>query len=293
MGDSRIKQCLACGVVFLDSNQEIKKLDEYYSSFDVWKNRLADDEEIRLAAKDSKQRLGLIFKYLNRPVGELRLLDVGAREGFFVSEANKFGFNAIGIDPNKQEVARAQKRGIHLIEGAVEESHFEGEKFDLITIFHVLEHLKNPRDVLVKLKDNLNSDGLLVIEVPNIKSYLAQKHGLSWKFISLEHLFYFSPETLTSLLVESGFEILMIKKRNFSIRNLSINKIFQYFFPTSQNIDRFKMKSKKNNVQKTPLTILLAHNVLKALKIKNLLAFFINYLGRGDHVLFIVRRRQS
>jgi len=85
--------------------------------------------------------------------------------------------------------------------------------------------------------------------VPDIKSYLSQKDGLSWRYIAKEHLFYFSGDSLKKLLETEGFKILEIKKDHTNLSAQSIRQLLRYLIGRSIVRDRFKDKSFAGRVE--------------------------------------------
>jgi len=244
-------------------------------------------ERAKIQIESSQNFLKLISRYLN-PSQHKKLLDVGAGGGILVDEANKFGFDAVGIEINKLLVAEATKRNIPVLWGNIENIEIFpfNYKFDIIVLNHLLEHLNDPVKTLSKLKEYLRDGGFLIIEVPNIESYLAKKHKLSWKYIALEHIFYFSEKTLSKILSQIGFKIIDVKRRNFEISHFSGRTMLQYILGTKIKRDRFKMKVPRIS-ERTPQ--IKRENFFKKI-IKRFLVFLIKILGREDHLIFITKK---
>ena len=280
--NQRILKCRNCGIIFLTPDLIIPEVEKYYSHGNFWRDKINDPQQMTMLKRNAKALLSLMALY-KKPDPSVKLLDIGSHEGVFIEEAVKFGYQAQGIEPNKRIVAQARSRGLPIVEGTIENLD-EQEKFDIITIFHVLEHLPDPRLALEKIKSHLKKDGILALEVPNIESYLAKKQGLSWKFIALEHLWYFSPMTLKNLLEEVGFQAVFSLKRNGEIPYLSLGEIKQYFWPSrNYNKDRFKMKVQAATTEKLRVKFKL---------LKKFLAMAVYALGRADHFFIISQPRQ-
>ena len=282
LGDGRILKCGSCGIIFLSPDLIIPEVEKYYSQGDYWRDKLSDPQQLEMVRRNARAMLSWLALY-KKPDKSIKLLDIGSHEGTFVEEANNFGYQAKGTEPNKRIVAQAQARGLPITEGTIEALAGE-EKFDIITLFHVLEHLPHPQPALEKIKKHLKEGGLLVLEVPNIESYLAQRHGLSWKFIALEHLWYFSPLTLKNLLSGAGFDIVFSLKRNSEIPYLNLGELQEYFWPSPHyHRDRFKMKVRSPDSQPLKIRFKL---------LKRFLAMIIYALGRADHLFIISRLRR-
>jgi len=147
------------------------------------------------------QRFSRLSKLL--PKGA-RCLDAGSSSGEFVYLLSKRGFDACGVEANLPYAEYSQKElGVPVSISPFSEYESD-EKFDLITMFHVLEHLENPVRDLSSLAGFLKPDGKLVIEVPNI---LYPDMAFSHKWHP-GHLFSFTDQTLSMLLEKSGFKVI-------------------------------------------------------------------------------------
>jgi 2-polyprenyl-3-methyl-5-hydroxy-6-metoxy-1,4-benzoquinol methylase len=136
-----------------------------------------------------------------------RCLDAGSSSGEFVYLLRKRGFDACGVEANLPYAEYSQKElGVPVSISPFSEYESD-EKFDLITMFHVLEHLENPVRDLSCLAGFLKPGGKLVIEVPNI---LYPNMAFSHKWHP-GHLFSFTDQTLSLLLEKSGFKVITCK----------------------------------------------------------------------------------
>lgn len=143
------------------------------------------------------------------------ILDIGCGEGVFLSLLNNNRVKKIyGLDISKHAIARAKQRlpsGKFII-GKLDKDCFGKDKFDAITCFHVLEHLGNPKQKLNIMYELLNQKGILVLRVPNIKSWEAQKTGKNWfHFDYPYHVNHFSPKSLKTILKKCGFKGIYFK----------------------------------------------------------------------------------
>jgi 2-polyprenyl-3-methyl-5-hydroxy-6-metoxy-1,4-benzoquinol methylase len=121
------------------------------------------------------------------------LLDIGAGGGEFVYMANKRGLKARGIEPNIGYSEFSQKQyGVEVQTAML--SDLEDATADILTLFHVYEHMAKPRNVIRKLYASVKDNGYLFIEVPNILQADASPHNIYFK----AHLFYYSRFTLNS-----------------------------------------------------------------------------------------------
>lgn len=160
-----------------------------------------------------RKRIVLIKEYKK----EGKLLDVGCATGFFLSEAEKAGFEVYGIDITKYAVDYCRKQGLkNVFRGTLESVRLSKGKFDVIVALEVLEHLQDPKEFLVKAFQLLAKGGILLVCVPNRKSLIARLMGRFWfGYHNFQHLFVFEPKTISRLVSECGFEIVKIKNSGY------------------------------------------------------------------------------
>ena len=136
--------------------------------------------------------------------GKGKLLDIGAGTGDFLSVAKKKGWKVKGIEPENSAREKALKKGIKLYKDS---THFKSEKFDVITMWHVLEHVPDLKSQIIELELLLKKDGLLIIAVPNYKSYDAQFYKEFWAAYDVpRHLWHFSRNSFKSVFAGTSFK---------------------------------------------------------------------------------------
>jgi SAM-dependent methyltransferase len=148
----------------------------------------------------TKRRLGFVRAALGNVPDGGTLLDVGCGEGHFLKAARKLGWKVAGTELNP-EPARAAGLEVSSSLGGLE--HLA--PFDCITLWHSLEHLRNPVDSISELRSLLRSGGTLVAAVPNAQGWQARVFGPKWLHLDIpRHLFHFGPATLKRLLEGAG-----------------------------------------------------------------------------------------
>ncbi len=134
------------------------------------------------------------------------ILDIGAGTGDFLTAAKKRGFTVVGVEPNARARGLAQKKGICLHQDIADVSH---TTFDVITLWHVLEHLPNLKQQIEQITALLRENGLLLVAVPNYKSYDAQHYGTYWAGYDVpRHLWHFSKTAIARLFGECQLEVI-------------------------------------------------------------------------------------
>ena len=148
------------------------------------------------------------------------LLDFGAGTGDFLITAQNSGFKVIGVEPNDKAKKLAEQKGVHLFSSLEEVSN---QKFQAITLWHVLEHLPNLDEQITNLVNLLEEDGVLVIAVPNFKSYDANHYKSHWAAFDVpRHLWHFSKTSISKLFAPHQMEVIKIKPMWFDAFYVSI-----------------------------------------------------------------------
>jgi ubiquinone/menaquinone biosynthesis C-methylase UbiE len=145
---------------------------------------------------------------IEREYSSGKLLDMGCGLGLFLKLWDPQKWEVFGIDISEQAVEYAKSKGLNVRQGSLEKTDFSDTRFDVITMFYVLEHLPNPLKVLKEVRRVLKKDGLLVIRIP--QSISAERF---LKFFGVRcnlfhppmHLYDFSTEILREFLLKAGF----------------------------------------------------------------------------------------
>lgn len=149
------------------------------------------------------------LKWIEERKNQGRLLDFGAGTGDFLSRAKDGGWNVFGVEPDVGARRLASKKGIDLVSDLAD---LNADSFDVITLWHVLEHVPDLEAQIKNLHKLLKPDGLLVVAVPNFKSYDARKYGRFWAAYDVpRHLWHFSRSSISELFRGYGFEVVKEK----------------------------------------------------------------------------------
>ena len=136
------------------------------------------------------------------------LLDVGAYIGVFVEIARAHGWLAEGIEPSLWAVTNAQHRDLPIHQGTLHDMVLTNQKYDVITMWDVIEHVTDPAGELQQTFQLLNPGGWLAVHTMDIDSLTARVLGSRWPWLMDMHLYYFSRKTLIEMLKKSGFEVI-------------------------------------------------------------------------------------
>ena len=137
-----------------------------------------------------------------------RLLDVGSGKGRFLAAARDAGWDVLGIEFSEGAAASSRARfDVEVVAGDFGTTALAGP-FDVITMWHTLEHLPDPRAAVERAVSLLRPGGYLIVSVPNVASVQARLGGDRWIHLDLpRHFFHFTPKALSTLLVRCGLRV--------------------------------------------------------------------------------------
>lgn len=191
-----------------------EKLPEYYESEDYIshtdsKRNLFEKVYHLVRSISLKKKLNLINSFYSE---EKNLLDLGCGTGDFLETALKNGWHVSGIEPNEQARKIANKKANYSVFETAQLLRFEENCFDLITLWHVLEHLPNLEEQIAILKKLLKPKGTLIIAVPNYNSYDAKYYKEFWAAYDVpRHLWHFNKDSISNLVSKFNFKVVKTK----------------------------------------------------------------------------------
>ena len=154
--------------------------------------------------------------------GKGRILDIGAGTGDFLSVAKENGWQTIGVEPSEKAKGIAKNKGVSFVE---QTSILENHSFDVISMWHVLEHVPNLENQIKELKRLLKPNGTLIIAVPNFKSFDAKHYGKFWAAYDVPiHFWHFSKKAIQQLFGNENMKlekVLPMKFDSFYVSLLS------------------------------------------------------------------------
>jgi SAM-dependent methyltransferase len=158
-----------------------------------------------LLALFDRQRLSFVRSLVPPPAS---LLDAGAGRGRFVLAARTAGYDAVGIEPSSRGAGATAAIGAPVTQVSIEDAAIATESIDVVTLWHVLEHLDDPGAALSRIHGWLRPGGALVVGVPNLRSLQAWLGGRRWYHLDVpRHRIHFTPAGLNALLEGSGFVV--------------------------------------------------------------------------------------
>jgi 2-polyprenyl-3-methyl-5-hydroxy-6-metoxy-1,4-benzoquinol methylase len=190
---------------------EPENLYSYYNSEDYIShtdsaNSLVEKLYQYIKKYNLKRKVSLINKYTD---SDKTLLDIGAGTGAFLKSAKQNGWETYGIEPSQKARDLALKKGLELKENL---DLLDKRRFQVITLWHVLEHLPDLELQIEKITSLLHNDGTLMIAVPNFKSYDAKYYKEYWAAYDVpRHLSHFSQFSISKLFAKSGMKLVKVK----------------------------------------------------------------------------------
>ena len=162
------------------------------------------------------------MRHLAKAEAGQRLLDLGCGNGEFLLRARSAGWDVVGVDFDSKAVEAARGQGLNVLLGGVESLDPSVEKFDVITLANVIEHVHQAGDVLRACCKLLKPGGRLWIETPNIDSFGHRRFARHWRGLEPpRHLVIFNWSSLEALLLEAGFHLEQRFPRTDDFQNLA------------------------------------------------------------------------
>lgn len=188
-----------------------------------------------------KKKVNLINGYSKK---KKTLLDVGAGTGDFLKVANKNGWHVEGVEPNHQAREKALEKGISLIDRI---EAVPNKKYNVITLWHVLEHLPDLENQILKLVWHLEDSGTLLIAVPNFKSHDAKHYKEFWAAYDVpRHLWHFSKNAIEKLFAKHELKLVKVKPMVFD--SFYVSLLSEKYKTGSQNIFKALLLGLKSNL---------------------------------------------
>lgn len=199
--------CTSCGVIKTEPAPDDSQLSRYYESDEYLSH--GDDQKglfARMYRLAKGYNLGWKGRLLNSLKNNASFLDYGCGTGDLITHCQELGFQVRGAEPS--DSAKGHLSSL-VVDNVVtpEEELKSARSYDIISMWHVLEHIREPRDILSRLKDKLNQRGHLVIALPNNASADAKHYGNHWAAWDVpRHLWHYRPEQIIRLANDLGFE---------------------------------------------------------------------------------------
>jgi 2-polyprenyl-3-methyl-5-hydroxy-6-metoxy-1,4-benzoquinol methylase len=251
-----IVKCSQCGFVYVNPRLQKHELLNIYTD-----NYFDNDAVGYLHYKESRElRTKNFGKWVDDAVScfeipaDCRALDIGCAAGYCLDVFRTRGWSAYGVELNKEYALQLKQDGHKVYNAPLLEINFD-ERYDIITLFDVIEHLADLQDHFAKLHSILNDKGVIVMITPDYNSLQRKIFGKKWfQFKPIEHINYFNLSTLKKLAGASGLKIVQHKKAG-QYSNLAFleNRLRRYGFEAL--LPLFRMATKISGLNRRDLYV--------------------------------------
>lgn len=204
-------RCRVCNFIFANPRPIDECLNKWWEIFENTKKTekdwkfLKDDASLTFYIQIFIPRIKTIEKYLTVS----KILDIGASVGIFLAVCKERGWKTKGIELTKKAAEIAKSTGSDIIYGDFLKVELNGEKFDAVTLWDLIEHISSPQKTLLKVREFIKDGGILALSTPNPESAFVKFKRKSWHLWSEPtHIHYFTLDTIKKLLLDTGFEFL-------------------------------------------------------------------------------------
>ncbi len=213
--DTKVVQCTRCGLVYL--SPRLKELADNFTMNEAYLRQfyLPMYQQMGLLSVEGKLITEINTNFHRYYLDGLapyrsnnRMLDIGCAIGLFLAAAKVNGWDVYGLDPSAPLSAYGRETiGVNVLHAELQELEFPNDYFDVVTLWNVVEHLLDPTAVLSEVHRVLRPGGRLIIQVPNWSDIARDILGPTWDMFVTDHFYYFTPTTLSKLVVKNGFTV--------------------------------------------------------------------------------------
>jgi 2-polyprenyl-3-methyl-5-hydroxy-6-metoxy-1,4-benzoquinol methylase len=220
-----IYECHGCKVLFTHPFPESDVLYSKYYKSDDYLSHSKKSSDLLSATYRIAQKINIRIKLklinsVNKSL-ENKILEVGSGIGDFLKACEKKRWKCFGIEPS--DTARGVAKEFNDLTLYSNINEIGEREFSVITMWHVLEHIANLKETVLKLKGLLSENGALIIAVPNHNSFDAKHYKQFWAGYDIpRHLYHFNKESLTSLMEQNGLKLIRVKSMVFDSFYVSV-----------------------------------------------------------------------
>ena len=234
-----IVSCETTDFLFTNPRPKEKNISEYYDFEDYISHTNKQSDFIsKLYQKVRSHSIKRKYRLISKLISSKKILDVGSGTGEFLSYMTSKGFDTYGVEIAKKARELSKKNHGLFVKDSL--SSLKEKNFDIITMWHVLEHVYDLDGYMKKIKGLLNDNGIVIIAVPNHKCFDQKFYGKYWAGWDVPlHLWHFDKDSMLKLSNKYGFEISSIHPLHFDSFYVSLlsskykynsSKLIQSFF---------------------------------------------------------------
>ncbi len=220
----QIVKCLNCGLVFVNPRPV---------GFETLHTEVVKDEVYIKTEKETRITARRNLKNIEKRIKCGKILDIGCSTGIFLDEAKKKNWKCQGIELASWAVEKGKNLGLDIKNKPLRKIGFSNNLFDVVTLWGVIEHFSSPRNELIEIYRILKPGGLLCIYTGDVDSFWAKILRKNWWWYLGMHLYYFSRDSLKSMLEKLGFNFITVER---------YTRTFQ-FFSLADSLKRYRYLS--------------------------------------------------
>lgn len=237
------------------------------------------------------QRHLLRFRLIRKFIKTGRLFDLGSGWGHFLLAGKQLGFDVYGIEVAANPYTYSKEDlGLPVDHVDFFDLKKEAGSFDIITLWDVLEHIDNANAVIEKCAYLLSDGGYIVIQVPQIDSFIATRRKEKWNMMGLDHVNYFSRKTITALLNRHGFKVETIRS-SIELKLLLMYTILPWIKKLKKkketNISSSERQAYYNKTTSKPMWMLRIMVILH-----NMVYNMLSILNIGEEMIVVARKEK-
>jgi 2-polyprenyl-3-methyl-5-hydroxy-6-metoxy-1,4-benzoquinol methylase len=263
-----IVECKVCAFKFTNPRPSENQIDKYYESDNYISHTDTSEGLINKLYKivrqiTLKQKRSLINSF---KVESKTILDIGCGTGAFLNVMAQDGWKCVGIEPNKNARDKATLK--FNIKAFDEASLVQGlGQFDVITLWHVLEHVHDLQKRILEIKLHMKSTSVLIVAVPNCESTDAKYYKEFWAAYDVpRHLYHFTPATMNEFMGRNGLEI--IQKLMMPFDAFYVSMLSEKYKNKRQNLLNAFYRG-LNSLTQSRKSVDLSSSIIYIIKVKN------------------------
>jgi ubiquinone/menaquinone biosynthesis C-methylase UbiE len=260
-----INICSECGFgkTRIGSNFEVSR---YYPSAYYGDNRNRFSFIFELLVRLFRfYRVRFIRDQLKKNVENIRILDIGCGRGNELQDLIKHGWECYGTEHSISDLNHLSEKGILIYnDDNLHNCKFVNNKFNIITLWHALEHLASPNDQLIEIHRILKKGGLLIIEVPNFDSLQAKLNRSKWIYTETpRHLYHYTIKSITKLVNDNSFEIKSVSTKSIEFGPIGfITNLFNLIITEKNLLFKLIFKQYKYRITEKSMLVTISNYLL-------------------------------
>jgi 2-polyprenyl-3-methyl-5-hydroxy-6-metoxy-1,4-benzoquinol methylase len=289
-----LHSCASCHCLFLDPMPGDEEIAGFYPTQYWWHSSKSQNDRPLKKLESIYRKFALRdhVAFVVRASGYrsgLDVLDVGCGSGTLLGLLKQRGFRPQGVDFSAEAARIAEEENaVRVLVGSLDQARFPDCSFDIVTLFHVMEHVTNPRTVLAEVSRILKPGGALVLQVPNIDSWQFKAFGVKWYGLDLpRHVIDYSKEAMLKLLSDAGFVPRRVK--HFNLRD-NAPAFVSSLFPSLDPVSRAVRHRKHGVRESVPVAWLRHATYLSFVICAYPFAILESAFGRGATVMIEARK---